>query len=198
MRTDILFDFIELAFLSMIYPQRAGRIVLKLTISSTGVAYLIALILVLNAILMQVNELINPEITVSQGIWFIAHSAAFATLVLITYSVGNLFGGTASLKKTAIILCWMSFVIFVFQSIQLVALAIITALPVLGPIGLMIENALLVFSILLVIWLYVNLTTVVHEFKSALKVFFTSILVLVLLSFVLSILIQFFSGQSNV
>lgn len=175
--------FLELMIYSVLIPQRAGQTVLKVNITRSGVIYLLTLVIVLNAITLLISEIVNPPMPITTSTMFLIQLATLATTIVGTYFIGRMFGGKASFENTTIIMCWMNLIIVIYQFIQIVLLEILELMPWLGFVGFLLESILASTSIFLFFWLYVHFTTMVHSFKSAIKVFGGVLLTIFVIAF---------------
>ena len=173
----------ELMLLSVFAPQRAGRIVLKVNVPPRGVAELVALVIVLSSMAILLNQLVSEPIPISAVTLILMQVMTFAVMILATFLVGKMFGGTGSLIDTIVILCWMNLVVAMFQFAQILLSAFLKLLPWLGSFGTFAESLLAGFSLFLFIWLYVHFVKVLHSFDSALKVLGGMLLTIFVIAF---------------
>ncbi len=159
----------ELMILSVIAPQRVGQIVLKQRFPPRAVVQLTALVIVLSSMVILLGQIVNQPIPVSTGVLIGLQIVILVTTILATFLIGRMFGGTGSLADTALILCWMHLIVSAVQFFQITLPALFRLVYWLDA-AVMVENLLTAFSLFLFFWLYVHFVTVLHSFKSALKV----------------------------
>jgi len=100
-----------------------------------------------------------------------------AITVLGTYLIGRLFGGQGSLSEIATVVVWLQFLMLMFEFVQIVALLLL---------GQFVAMLILAVTIGLYFWLFSCFVSVAHGFRSARTVFFTTIALVLTLSFVLA------------
>ena len=175
--------FLVLFRISILDPKRAGRIVLSYRLSNRTIAELAALVLVLSVLAMTLSLMALGPMPMQPMMVAAGQALALGVLVLATFLVGKLFGGTGNLLQTVVLICWLQLVLLVIQFLQ-IAIALVVPFsdtPLL--VGLSIDDSLAVLSLFLFFWLYVNFVTVLHSFRSAVKVMVGVVLTIFALAF---------------
>ena len=164
----MLDQLIQLARLSLRDPKSGAAEVLKNHVSLQAAMELAVLVVILGSILSnlifllptasdeadQLNLFGNPLVfTAIQG-------AVLCVIVLATYLIGQMVGGTGELKDTLVLMVWLQFIMLLYQLVQIFASIV---MPVL-------DGLLTIVSIVLFFWLFANFVAVLHGFRSAFKV----------------------------
>ncbi len=168
--------FLELVKISILDPKRGGRIVLSYDLSQVTIGQFAALVVVLSVIVLNLSLLTMGPVELSPFVVVFGQILALGVLILATFLVGRLFGGTGNLEQTVVLICWLQLVMLLLQFLQIALSAVLpfSELPLL--LGMSIEDAITVISLFLFFWLYANFVTVLHGFHSAMKVFVGTIL----------------------
>ena len=175
--------FLELIQISIFDPRRAGRIVLSYDLSNRTIAELAALVFVLSVLAMNLSLIAVGPMPMQPMMVAAGQALALGVLVLATFLVGKLFGGTGNLLQTIVLICWLQLVLLVIQFLQITIAVVLpfSSAPLLA--GLSIDDTLAVLSLFLFFWLYVNFVTVLHSFRSAAKVLVGVVLTILALAF---------------
>ncbi len=162
--------FLELIQISIFDPKRASRIVLSYELTNRSIVELAALVLVLSVLAMNLSLIVVGPMPMQPVMVAAGQALALGVLVLATFLVGKLFGGTGKLLQTVVLICWLQLVLLVIQFLQITIAVVLpfSNAPLLA--GLSIDDTLAVLSLFLFFWLYVNFVTVLHSFRSAVKV----------------------------
>lgn len=156
--------------LSILVPQKCGKMLLELSIPIPILLRFLALVVVLDAMVITLSQMLFQPAAVDSSIMFVLQILSFVITIIGTYYVGRMFGGKGNFIDTIIILCWLNLIIVMFQFLQIAVSAIILLLPFLGGVGVAIQSLVTGFSLFLFFWLYVHFVKVLHSFQSALKV----------------------------
>ncbi|MCY3878825.1 MAG: YIP1 family protein [Rhodobacteraceae bacterium] len=157
--------FIELVQITLLDPQKGGRILLSRGYPIGVVAELVVLVTALGALMTHFSV---SMLDLHPGQPFaiaVGQLLALGVLALATFLIGRLFGGTGSLPQTVIMICWIQIVMLLVQ----LPIIIISALLSSGAGGA-ISDFLSILPLLLFFWMYVNFVKTLHAFKSAWKV----------------------------
>ena len=175
--------FLELVGISVLDPKRAGRIVLSYELSRRTAAELTALVLVLSVLAMNLSLMVVGPMPMQPMMVAAGQALALGVLVLATFLIGKLFGGTGNLLQTLVLICWLQLVLLVIQFLQIAIALIVPFSDFPLFVGLSIDDSLAVLSLFLFFWLYVNFVTVLHSFRSAVKVLVGVVLTIFVLAF---------------
>ncbi len=154
-----------------------------LALPTASVVQLVALVMVLDTMAINLNQLLHESSDINTNLLVLIQIFSFLTMILGTYFIGKLFGGTGSFIHTIMMLCWLNLIVVLFQFLQVLVSAVVTFLPALGFIGVSIQSLVTGFSLFLFFWLYVHFVKVVHSFHSALKVFGGLLLSILVIAF---------------
>lgn len=171
-------------------PQEGASTVLSFAPPMRALWLMFALVVVLSLFLGEVVLLVSGPL--EEGPLTGAYSSPLAlgliqaaTLLVTVHAmhrIGVWFGGTGSFEEAFILMIWLQFILLCAQVVQLAAMILLPPLAVI----------ILLLSIGLVLWLFVNFVAVLHGFTSLGMVFFMTLAsafaILFLLSLVLSIL----------
>ena len=175
--------FLELFQISILDPRRAGRIVLSYELAHRTIAELAALVLVLSVLAMNLSLSVVGPMPMQPVMVAAGQALALAVLVLGTFLVGKVFGGTGNLLQTVVLICWLQLVLLVIQFLQIAVAVVVpfSSAPLLA--GLSIDDTLAVLSLFLFFWLYVNFVTELHSFRSAVNVLVGVVVTILALAF---------------
>ena len=161
-------QLIQLARLSLRDPKYGAAEVLKNHVSLQAAIELAALVVILGSILSSLfyqlptvsNEADQANLFRNPFVFTAVQGAVLCVIVLATYLIGQMVGGSGELKDTLVLMVWLQFIMLLFQFVQIFASMVI---PVL-------DGLLTIVSIVLFFWLFANFVAVLHGFRSALKV----------------------------
>ena len=183
-------NMMQHAWVSVKNPKEGAAIILNFAPSWRALLEMAALVIVLNVFLTQAFALVTP--TAPSGSLMatleaplpslLIHAALLAVIVVATFGIGRMMGGSGSLEETFLILIWLQFLMLVANFLQ-----IVVAL-VWSPLGLF---AALLSSVLF-LWLFVNFVLVLHGFRSVLKVLLASIASFFAMIFLIAVSVSFF------
>lgn len=165
-------------------PKEGAAEVLSLGIPRESHFILVALVVVLSTILTHGLGLLAQQMAPdaappvpSVGLNLVMQFGAVVLLIALVQGVGRMFGGTAVVEETTVLICWLQFMmIFV---VAVANLALIFA-PPLGVLGMLIRAGL-------ELWLLTHFVAVLHGFRALWPVFFGILACAVVVGFVVVI-----------
>ena len=180
---ELMSMVVELFWLSLLVPHRTAPMILRLNFSWYAVRLMVALALVLDAMALTLSQMVNQIESFAFSSLILIQVASFFLTIYGAYFVGKLFGGTGSLIKTFVIICWMNLIIVLFQIAQIILSGILRSVPELGFIGSFLDPLINGFPVFLFFWLFVHFVKVLHGFQSAIKVLGGTILAILTIAF---------------
>jgi len=165
-------------------PKEGAAEVLSLGIPRETHFMLVMLVVILSTILTHVLGMLAVQVVPdaapavpSVGMNLVMQFGAVVLLIALVQGVGRMFGGTAVVAETTVLMCWLQFImIFVVAAANL---ALIVA-PPLGVMGMLIRAGL-------ELWLLTHFVAVLHGFRALWPVFFGILGVAVVVGFVVVI-----------
>lgn len=192
MTTDMLSlnALLRLARDTVTNPQEGASTVLSFAPPMRALWLMFALVVVLSLFLGEVVFLVSGPL--EEGPLTGAYSSPLAlgliqaaTLLVTVHAmhrIGVWFGGTGRFEEAFILIIWLQFILLCAQVVQLAAMILLPPLAMI----------ILLLSIGLMLWLFVNFVAVLHGFTSLGMVFFMTLAsafaIVFLMSLVLAIL----------
>lgn len=185
MRGEI--DLIALARLSVLDPVAGGRAVIALNPALIDRWRLLAAAVIVSVVLLYVLPILTGDLEgMPSPLTFVLWQSGLNVLaVVLIHRVGRGFGGSGRFADTLLLMGWLQALTVPILLAQLLVLLVMPSL-----------NALvLMAAVALSIWLLIGFICAVHGFKSRAMVLLGAIMVVVIASFVLSILLMIFGLQ---
>ena len=180
----------ELAIETIRDPQGAARRLLALKLPRNVLWTALALVIVLNAAVYGLSNLITPppaEVPMAAlaPVPFAAFLAAglIGTILAIWY-MGRLIGGTGTLEDVMVLMIWL----------QALRLAVQAALLVLVPLSPVLSSLVVLAAAVIGFWILLNFVDVAHGYGSLLKSFGAIALSVLALALGLTLLVTLFGG----